>query len=1015
MSLSKFSEASAFASARVFDIGPHGSLLMIDAPEHTEKNSTVQPRLVFILDRSGSMREHSQRIASQCLYRSLIALGFSLETPVIVITFDSITERINTTVGGLTRINATSQGCTNMSGVIPVLSSIYDELGPNIPVILIAISDGQVGDIPQTVAAAQAASSAIGSRAASTYAFLYRLMSNTYANPDTRALTCIAGFNTSGIVPVVDIYPTYSSSNSAFATQLIADLSNMNTCGIRLQCPVPLLRRMPTDTPLAQLVIPSGQRTFILLASGIDPTYLLCGDTPLSIEATRLSSEQEISDFLKFIDSQLRVWSVMGTRQAQITQVIEWIRTIESMLSATVQQDTTVSVRIRDRVHSLIASVQKTQGTIISQILSLANQDKIGALNSAQAAAFLRGTQSVDLAKRMGKMASPTDSENVCPLAIRNLSSASASIEAIPETSNEATSFYSLSSPKEILEASIELAPTANLLTISDIFTITGGLGIAIQCAQGDLVDPWNFCVLEVYLGSYLSESDLRAAFLLSNGVPLQFPGTGRDSPINGVVPLRCINESAYDIYMTIAREIANRQASITMRGIMGCVPYDCLARDAATLLCLIKQIGHTKQLLEVEHFVLTGLLQQIGLVLSTYARTSFQSLATNLCCEDPRAWLTADCGVSGILKPVIMLLASPDCAALRANPRAIALLLRILFTRDAYYTARRVFRDGGRAEALHALLGIDLEESRRHSNVGELFAEDGAYEGDIRINFQEISARALTLAWMPSAATFAAIARFAIGIDPVLLSILEVDIEILCLGAAIQAIKCECEDDLVNKETRQAKGHMPGDADAIHANITEIVFDIYRADYAKRLAAKRTQEAAIRLSRLIQQLLKSNSVDDFIHLIQGIENRSAPGFQELVEGLLDRAQEIPVRLKKLWVILLGRHPDNEETIVWANGNVLNGNYDRFAWTFDALDSTHSLFQQLKAIKLRYGVYQYARSNENRHGHSNDHPSYWALGFQTLQEYQASVSPADYTAYAQAHSNCCGFRPARRQ
>ena len=1012
MSCSKFKNVAS-VPARVFDLGSLGSLLEVNVAEKLIKSKNGQsdhdaPHFVFIVDRSGSMGQYSAAIVNKIIRLALLELGFSGQMSITIITFDSYAESISSTIDGLVRVNASSRGCTEMAGVIPHLLSVFTNLGPTVPIVIVAISDGGISDIAATVAAAQAASVTIGSRVASIRVFLYRLM--TGGAPDTRALSCFGALNTAGPVPVVDISTALGveGTTAIFITQLVADLSGTNTGSVSLSCPLPLLRRMPTDTPLDNISIPHGQISYILLAPGIDPVNLLCAGIPLTIVATRLSNEQEIGGFLQFIESQLRIWAIIGTRQAQIASVIEWIRPIESLLTATTQQVATGSVRLRDRVQHLIASVQKSEGTIISRIRALGNLDKIATLNSAQQADFLRGNvSSVGLAKRAAPV---TDLGNLCCSSIRALNAATSAIQELPVCSDEASSFFSLATWKEIFEASIELYGVVNQLTISDVLTILGGLGIAFRASQGDLPDPWNFNVCEVYLGSYLSEADLRAAFIQSGGVPLQFPGTGRDSPINGVVPIRRINPAAYDIYMRITRDIAQMQASASMRQVIACVPYDNLARDAAVLFCLIRQIGYTKQLLEVEHFTVSSLLEQITIVLSTYARTSFADLASDLSREDVRPWLTGDRGIAGILKPVMILLASPDCASVRANPHMVARVLRDLYALEAYHTARRIFRDGGRVEALHALIGIDLEESRRCSNVGELFAEDGAYGGNIPIDFVTASGRASILEWMPSIGTFAAIARFAIAFDPVDISILEANMDILCLGAAVEALNCSCEDDRINKLTRVAKGPLAGDISAIQAYIATISNDFYRADYDRRLATKHTEESRLRLAHLLSQLISCDNLDQFITLIAGISNRSAQGFQELVEGLLNRSIEVPLRLMKIWIVLLGRHPENEETIVWADGNVFNGNYSRFAWAFDELDTTGRLWHQLKNIKLRFGIYVYSRDDTNRHGHSNEHPSYWALGFPTLAEYQEAVSPADYQAYAQAHPNCCGFR-----
>ena len=48
------------------------------------------------------------------------------------------------------------------------------------------------------------------------------------------------------------------------------------------------------------------------------------------------------------------------------------------------------------------------------------------------------------------------------------------------------------------------------------------------------------------------------------------------------------------------------------------------------------------------------------------------------------------------------------------------------------------------------------------------------------------------------------------------------------------------------------------------------------------------------------------------------------------------------------------------------------------------------------------------RGLENRQGHSNKKPSYWALGFNTLEEMWEILSDEEKKKYQEKHYNCCG-------
>ena len=61
----------------------------------------------------------------------------------------------------------------------------------------------------------------------------------------------------------------------------------------------------------------------------------------------------------------------------------------------------------------------------------------------------------------------------------------------------------------------------------------------------------------------------------------------------------------------------------------------------------------------------------------------------------------------------------------------------------------------------------------------------------------------------------------------------------------------------------------------------------------------------------------------------------------------------------------------------------------------------------MKELKNR-GLHIY-REEPNRQGHSNDLPSYWGLGFNTVFEMKENISEEEYEKYVKKHYNCCGF------
>ncbi len=57
--------------------------------------------------------------------------------------------------------------------------------------------------------------------------------------------------------------------------------------------------------------------------------------------------------------------------------------------------------------------------------------------------------------------------------------------------------------------------------------------------------------------------------------------------------------------------------------------------------------------------------------------------------------------------------------------------------------------------------------------------------------------------------------------------------------------------------------------------------------------------------------------------------------------------------------------------------------------------------------KVKLSKHNY-RGFDNRHGHDNHKPSYWALGYDTLNDMKKQVSPDVFAEYCKVHFNCCG-------
>jgi hypothetical protein len=994
------SKPATASSAVLYHAGPLGYILEVTA----EGSKNTIPHVILISDRSGSMGSHSAMIVNQAIPDALQKLSLPLDTPVTVITFDSVSERVlvsgrDPTVTQLRTVAANDRGCTEMVGVVPILKQVFAEIPSEVPVSIMVISDGAVSDINATVRAISDVAETIKARPGPISASLYRLKTSNSSNPDTRALACIGQLTTSGSVPVVDIpfNNMIDLTHQFLVNQIIHDNQNKHGSSCEIKASGYFMRRMPADSPVDKLVIPGGVRTFIMIPPDSDISSITIDNKPIQISnVVELDTESQLTKLLEFIDGQLRMSMVAGANPAKLAENLKFIKDLDQYLCSKVSDVATGSVAIRDRVKSLISSTKKSLITSMLAMANLANLDNLAAWNSAQNADFLRkDLTSTSLANRAAKMYGGVNYDDKCREPIKTPITGSITMPG------EEVSYFSQSGFSDILNGAKDLLPVVDALTLEQLLTAIGGVGIAVNVIKAQYPDPWQVRIKNVFLGLSVSENDLCQMLLHSDNAPIEYPGRPGET-YNAVLPIRSGNPAAYDVYQKSFRIFADLHASFALRGALACVPADKLALQCAVMLKLIRQVGPFAPGTELELKTIKSLRMQIA---QDFMRYSVADLASNLARDDPRPYLSGGDGVSSILKPIVVIIAAADCAQLRADPSSLCRAIRAIFHFGFYQAARHAYRDGGREDAIKQLFGIDMDESRRRSDVGAPFEPDGEFNGILPVDYE--AAFASTLSWGPDLNDFMAYIRFGFGGSPVAPDILG-DLKVLGLGAVVEALLCEKEEDRIDVPNRIAKGPTPGDLDSIIAYGNAYCAKVYHDDYNKRLAEKRTMEASLRLEHLVKNLGLVSDLATFISLLTGIPNRSAPGYKELQGLLMDLSTDVPLRDMKLFTIITGR--DIHGDPVWADGNIFIGNFTPFVEIFKDLDPTGDMWQRINVLQKKYGVYRYSRSWSNRHGHGNDKPSYWALGYLSLEAFRVEVSAEEYEAYAKLHCDCCGFK-----
>src|SRR6185369_11798927 len=213
--------------------------------------------------------------------------------------------------------------------------------------------------------------------------------------------------------------------------------------------------------------------------------------------------------------------------------------------------------------------------------------------------------------------------------------------------------------------------------------------------------DPYNFHVLSILGGGFLSTNDLREAnstLVCGQQAELMAPGT--TTIITGVLPLRYLNPQLFDIVWKDGMKLLEAHASINMRRMLAPVRSDLLGERIAVLCCIMRQnYDLLKPVPQRDQEIFDDVSQQLKqlLLLDVNAREFEPLLAKLSTGASVRNYLAGSNAISCIYKPLIALL------YFRREFSALYLsdIMAMLYEFDAHHVARHAFKDRDERNAL--------------------------------------------------------------------------------------------------------------------------------------------------------------------------------------------------------------------------------------------------------------------------------------------------------------------------
>lgn len=972
------------------------------------------PKTIFVIDGSSSMGRYYKLIINEVIPKIMEANNYT--DKIDIITFASNVVYETQTIQELKQKSNSSSGCTNMSGIFNYLKRLISRVSENDPINIIVISDGELSDKNLSISEAKKLASEIN-RSGIVNVVPVRLITSQHSDPDTKGLASVGLLHTLGSVSLLefeiykrDISELIQSISSKITVSKYGEISSIN----------PSLRLSPHDKPVKKLSLMSKNSIILINSetnlSDISVTFydnnadIIENYSLDNINLKDLESEEEIYSLLDMLNSWLKVRMVVGLDDESYRENIKWLKKLSDIINSKSCSDSD-EIKLKDRLIKINSSIKKRTCSILNNINQMVNSYCVNNLNSKQQADFLRNdVKNKDTAKRIEKNIKNETLESIVSNNIKYIKYMKVDTSNYPDSSDN-ISFFSQSGFIDNLLAIRDLEDFENA-TISEVLQLSGGTGLCFSSYKGDLPNPWDFMPTKVYLRNlYLSETDIRT------NREIYLPST--NEVINGVLPIRSFNIQAYDMYnFGNLKSLSELQGGVTLRGIIGLIPYDVLAMNMGVLRKSIIQIGLV-QPSSFEKEIIFGLINQIREHFIKYANKSFKPIADFLCLGDPRPFLIGINDANNVSKLLAILIGHTTCQSIRENRIKLQEILLILFDLEAYWCGKKYFNEFSNSEsreiALNRLLDINIEDFITRSNVGLPFESDPIFEPFLEVDISESVKRIPQ--WFPNIDEFTSIFRW-ITDDMNAEPFASYDIDLLKLWVCVCSIYTRTENDRIDKEKNYVKYPLPFSKNIIKS-IQKIINNIYKENFEERIQQKRQLETKLSLEILISKLLDANDESEFVDLLNNgvnritITNRSSDGYIDLVDRLTNLELSINIRLTKLKILLIGRNSNDE--IVWANGNVLRGKYGLFAETFIKLDEKE-MWISLEKSYLMNSYHTYRIGNRNRHTHGTEKPSYYAFGFFCLKDFHYAClnndrgyTLEDWEKYKSIHKGCCGF------
>ena len=1019
----------------------------IDLSNLNIKNSSKETKFIIILDQSGSMGQSVPKIVNVII--PMLLNKIPNQQKATLITFSNSSQVYDGDCEYFSKLNLTANGCTYMSKALEQLENVLTNFEEGISIRILVFSDGELHDQEQTMQlSSKIAEKFKGKFSINSQAIRY--YTSSWGEPDTRGLSSVLQLNSINTTPKLEDIEHNVEVNvisDKISEYYIND--GLDLC-VKLKSEKLNLYNNPWEKPINEIRLIKGKNVFWiddsennfskeepnLFLEGMDGQKIKIKVTP-GEDINQDNYKSVLNDNINYFIKKLKILKIVNTEESQkeMEQIISFFESLEeSIFSKQAIYDQKLSSR-KMLVQNLI---KKRKTSIINEMKAIKNDDKVNQLNAKQQAEYLR---SIDLNDKTGKNLAKrafTEGINFDEITKNEILKMKQNLPTLLQTlkknnfdeSTLSISFYSTSNTLEGIKTVCDLVDDKEIfdsLTTIDAIRLLNIVGIGCDASIGNFPDPMTYRIKEIYPGCYVSLSDVLDVSEKNMGENALVDFNTKKKIIN-VIPV-FENQDIHRFLLDNCPKLLEYMASIGMRRVLAEVNYTYDYTILAGMWDLIIKI--MKENSEINNKLFCNLVDTYMVASRDHFSYLYPLLQNQINDTSKLSLYINNNGVTNMTSPMVNVLKT---YSEEDKKKIIPKILRALYQYETYLVCRKMIRtnetgDGKYInEYLEDLLGIDYEKygiklvplfetpPLKVDVCGTYYLNEKKisdfYQKNFWINYVPFVARYYE-AYLDSEKSNVkeAFKNIPEKTEANMEKFLEIDnlrkFQMYCIVQSFLFKEKQDRSDTDKKVMKIIDLKYTEDAEKMVKNYIK---GRYSADYAFRTQQRVKEQIEILKNELVDKLLKADNLDEFKNLFingvtRGIFNHkisdpSSKGVFDLKTKLLSN-EDFPLKDKKIIAFMTGQL-DGEK--MWNKGEAYRPCFPEFKQYFNKLGKKE-VYNEI--IKNCHSLHIY-RELPNRQGHSNEKPSYWAFGYNSLAEYFNVSDDTQIEQYKQLHFNCCG-------